>query len=197
MKPIRFSTRAMLIAFACVGVALTALARPASVTVSIASALWFGTILVAPLGIIYRNGATRAFWVGVAVFGWGQILSERMLGSAWRPIINQPVQWLHRLYFGTQPATGVQSPMFPPTPVGLVPGQAGVPGAGSAAPTLDGLFGPPGPSMMNEFQTRQGNFTEIGISFGMIVIALLGGVLAIYFYRTRERPDADRDVPGF
>jgi hypothetical protein len=196
MGGIRFSTRAMLIGFACVGVVLALLARPAAVTVSIATALWFLTILIAPLGIIFRTGATRAFWIGVAVFGWGQILSERMLGSAWRPLINQPVQFLHRLYFGSQPS-GVQTLMFPPAP--------GVPASSPFAPSSpitvpqqvdpsaipsDTLFGPTAVGAAADFQLRHGYFTEIGISLGMILVALVGGAAAIYFYRTQVPSDA-------
>jgi hypothetical protein len=190
----------MLVAFACVGVVLAMLAKPTATTVSIASALWFLMILVAPLGIIFRSGASRAFWIGVAVFGWGQILSERMFGSAWRPLINQPVQFLHRLYFGSLPA-GVQPSMFYASPVRPVPSPdhptspiyAPPPVATRGIPDQD-LFGPSttGAVAAGDFQLRQGQFTEIGISLGMILIALLGGILAVYFFRTQDRTISKR-----
>ncbi len=73
MKP-RISIAALLGAMLPIAVGMTALASP--------SAFWEGTIFAltilllfsAIIGVCYRREASRAFWVGFSVFGWGFFL---------------------------------------------------------------------------------------------------------------------------
>jgi len=70
MSGLRFSITAMLAGVAVICVGLAALNAPSP---SMASALTMATtfaLLFAILATIYRNGETRAFWLGVSLFGW-------------------------------------------------------------------------------------------------------------------------------
>ena len=73
MKP-RISIAALLEVMVPLAVGLTALANPTAwweVTIFL---LTTGLLLGSIVGVCYRRGAGRAFWVGFCVFGWGLML---------------------------------------------------------------------------------------------------------------------------
>jgi hypothetical protein len=188
----------MLIGFACVAIVLASLARPTEAAQLTARAAWYLTIFVAPLGVVYRSGAARAFWVGVAAFGWGQIVLDKATAeTGLRAILNRPIQLLHQLFFGSQPVTYSPAGAYRPPVAPYAPAQYGNPATATTTPpapiptvALDPngnpVFSVLGPG---EFETRRWQFTEIGISVAMILIAMLGGLLAVYFYRTQQRSE--------
>jgi hypothetical protein len=173
----------MLIGFACVAVVLGSLARPTEAAQLTARAAWYLTLFAAPVGIVYRSGATRAFWVGVAAFGWGQALLERATEeTGLRAILNRPIQWLHQLYFGSSPAAYSAAGPLTETPSPPRPVQSMLPG-----PNGSFVISTTGPG---QFEMRHWQFIEIGASIGMILIVLMGGLLAVYFYRTQQRAES-------
>ena len=68
----------------------------ALVSLMFASELVAGTVLLATLvilmlaslGVVYRRGSARAFWVGFAAFGWGYMVLAS--GSWWDRGVNRP-----------------------------------------------------------------------------------------------------------
>ena len=84
MKP-RFSIALLLVAMVPIAVGLTALANP--------TAFWEGTIVIVSMGLLfsaivglcYRRGAGRAFWVGFSLFGWGFFLLSSDVNLSIRP----------------------------------------------------------------------------------------------------------------
>ena len=69
MSGLRFSIAHLLAAVALIGVGLVALNAPNPVTAGLLTLATIGALLTAVLGVIYRTGEARAFWLGVVVFG--------------------------------------------------------------------------------------------------------------------------------
>jgi hypothetical protein len=70
MSGLRFSIANLLTALAVVGVGLAALNPPSRYKALAIVILTASMLLVAAMATIYRGGDSRAFWLGVALFGW-------------------------------------------------------------------------------------------------------------------------------
>jgi hypothetical protein len=70
MSGLRFSIANMLAAVAIIGVGLAALNAPSPSTALALIVATVSVLLVAILATVYGVGAARAFWLGVALFGW-------------------------------------------------------------------------------------------------------------------------------
>jgi hypothetical protein len=70
MRP-RISIAALLAGMVPIAVGLAALANPTALWEGVVFALTLLTLFTAIVGVLYRRGAGRAFWVGFALFGWG------------------------------------------------------------------------------------------------------------------------------
>lgn len=162
MRHLRFSTRAMLIAFACVAIVLAFLARPSEVTAWLATRGYYLAILAGLLGIIYRAGKARAFWIGFTIVGWGQIVLAHWIGASWPRLFDVPARGLHQLYFGAPPLTLDLGAQWQSSGPFLTPNQL---------------------VHSEEFN----KFLDITAAAGAMLLSLLGGALAVYLYRTREQ----------
>jgi hypothetical protein len=163
----RFSTRSMLVTVAAACVVLTALALPTEITAWLASRSYYLAILAAPLGIIFRRGTTRAFWIGFVLFAWGQVALEVTVLAARGGLFDAPAESLSKVFLGNPP------PQVPTTPI--------VPSLSTGAPPPI----PPPATGPEEFQIRQWQFIQIGTSVVAMIVDLCGGVLAVYLCRTR------------
>ncbi|WP_422929010.1 hypothetical protein [Singulisphaera sp. PoT] len=128
------------------------------------------------LGIAYRRGDRRVYWVGFAALGWGYLilyfipLFYRTVGSHLLApnLFAQLFELVH------------PEPTIPPTPAGG--GFQSIPVAPIAlAATAGGL----GPGMGMPFRDSTG-FIRVGVCMEALLWAYLGGWLARYF---ASRPD--------
>jgi hypothetical protein len=69
MSGLRFSIANLLAAVTVIGVGLAALNSPSDVKAGILVAATLAALLAAVLGVVYREGESRAFCLGAAVFG--------------------------------------------------------------------------------------------------------------------------------
>ena len=70
MRP-RISIAALLAGMVPIAVGLAALTNPTEFWEGMVFALTMLTLFTALVGVFYRKGADRSFWVGFALFGWG------------------------------------------------------------------------------------------------------------------------------
>ncbi len=73
----RFSLLTVLLLTAFAGIASAALIGASPLWVSITYTAAIVSLLVAILGIVYRRGARRAFWIGFLTFGCGYLFGSR------------------------------------------------------------------------------------------------------------------------
>lgn len=96
----QFSLRAMLVAIAVCSVATAALRSGDWLWARILFTLTLGLHLAAVLGVVYRTGGRRAFWIGFALFGWSyfaagylpwlRIAEYQLPHHALRPLLHYP-----------------------------------------------------------------------------------------------------------
>ena len=65
----QFSLLTLLVAMTCVGLMCVALGSPSELWTGVVFVLAVGSLLVAALSIVYRDGRARAFAVGFVIFG--------------------------------------------------------------------------------------------------------------------------------
>lgn len=73
MRP-RISIAALLAGMVPIAVGLAALANPTAFWEGMVFALTTLTLFTAVVGVIYRKGVARSFWVGFCLFGWGFLI---------------------------------------------------------------------------------------------------------------------------
>lgn len=222
MKP-RISIAQILALMIPVAVGLAALANP--------SAFWEGTIFAltmillftAIVGVIYRNGGDRAFWLGFSVFGWGFYLlcsnfsfefrASGQLGNMYSPIYwgngqeeDPPVRALIKSVIDYLPFDR----KIRPTAVGeKIQVQWGNPTTYYPSSVLE--------IKADQYKIRydsdrQGSFDEwvgiarikmkdpdqtyrIGESLFALLFAFAGAVIARFFHATRKACDSDQQSP--
>jgi len=69
MGGLRFSIANLLAAVALIGIGLVALNSAGPLTAGLLTVATVGALLTAVVGVIYRAGEARAFWLGVVLFG--------------------------------------------------------------------------------------------------------------------------------
>jgi hypothetical protein len=93
-----FSLRALLLSVAYISMLLAAFFYPGNV----ASILWrctlFGTLTLAVLASIYRTKQHRAFWFGVATFGWTFFAMDQLPLPVSRPGLSDGIEELLHTY---------------------------------------------------------------------------------------------------
>jgi hypothetical protein len=135
------------------------------------------------LGLIYRRGSRRAFWVGFELFGWSYAL------MAFGPWFNLEVQThlittraAAELYLVAHPALPISQQTQPVMDMDLY---------SYAYRSYDlGLL----------WERRRVNFIRVGHAVAAQVLAFLGGVLARRFHDSMRDHEPDRrlltDEPG-
>jgi hypothetical protein len=76
----RFSIRVALSAIACVALGLTALRYANEFWLTVLNSILVLILLFAILASFYRTGASRAGWVGAALFGWSFLIMLQVPG---------------------------------------------------------------------------------------------------------------------
>jgi hypothetical protein len=95
-RSISFSLAQLLGAIAVIAMFVAAIVNPGGIWSAFCQLFVFGILAYAVLSVIYRTGASRAFWIGFALFGWGFYLVEQLeFGDArarFAPIITRFVR---------------------------------------------------------------------------------------------------------
>lgn len=159
----RLSLRVSMACIVVLALALAALRSPSDSWVGPMFSMTPGLLLTAVLGVVYRRGTSRAFWLGFALFGWAYwLLSFGPWFDSWvapHLVLTRPVKQL--------------SYVMHPEPV---------------------FEGPIGMGTPDDFASRSSfkkrdNFWRIGKSLAVLVVALLGGFVAIVFSLEEGRRD--------
>jgi hypothetical protein len=94
LKRYHFTLKGLMIAIVMIGVGIAALVRPTKLWAIVLPFLLLTLCLTAILGLVFRRGPKRAFWVGFAVFGWTYFVLILVL--SWRfDFVNSGVSFPH------------------------------------------------------------------------------------------------------
>jgi hypothetical protein len=164
---------------------------------------------------MYREGGSRAFWVGFALFGGLHLVYPTVIGLQPTQVITTRIS--HHIYdwlyseppippgapgWGIGPSSGMSTPGGPdmyssgasgyPGSMGSSDGSTGS-GYGSAggmpgATGMGGMMGGAGGAAIRPFTgPTLDNFTSVAHTLWMLLLALCGGWLAQWLYATRRR----------
>lgn len=182
------------------------------------TALWCSAVAIAVvtvlfaavLGVVYRRGADRAFWVGFAVFGWGYLMlnygpilpiySPEPDGGGFTmtsAVSSGPIVNLYQLLHGELPQGGLRGmggmgifSVPSEEPAGekenpFVDPKEVIPGVPPAGLVVNppAATGDPAADDLVSF----GHFNIIANLLASMIFALLGGILAKWFHATQER----------
>ncbi len=199
----RFSLAGLFGAVSFIAFAVAAIRFASPLWTAITMSLTVPILLAAVLGALFRLGESRAFWTGMAVFGWGYLvvvlapgfqdsqgMTRERLGR--RLPTDYLLNYLHR-------QLQKQVPMVSPPP------GAGMGGRGMGGRDMGGRdMGGAGPGGMGGGMGMSGGGMKtvgpdlyVVLNTGHLLFAVffgfLGGVLAKWFYLSRTRPD---DIRG-
>jgi hypothetical protein len=158
-----------------VGLDLAALRSPTGLWASALFTMTSGLLVAAILGIVYRRGPRRAFWLGFALFGWTYLLVS---DGPWFSAEVQPVLLTTRLIEDLYPR------LHPP-PTNWPPPQL----------VAWNPLGSPADFPDSPWTVNHPHFRRIGHAVAAQLVAVLGGVLACLFEATRTKKGA-RDRGG-
>ncbi len=188
MGRFRFSIASLLGIVLFVAIAIAALRASNDAWDSSVLGLTLLTLLAAALLAVHRTDRRRAFWLGFAVFGWIYLFASLIPQIALRLPTTLGLAFIDSKIPGrdttippgfTYPITynpvqaGGYTPQFYTLPTSIQ-GNVWI-----WDTTTDKLV--PGPGSTTE------NFLRIGHSFLALVLAIVGGQLSRYLYRTGER----------
>ena len=172
-------------------VALIALAVPALMHASLwwAAAWLSGYLLalgIALLGIVYRDGARRAFWIGFALFGWEYVL------TVYGPVLDRHVGYrlittkaLAYAQLQIETSRGQRDA----APFGWHPTWRPASVQTALHPGYEGALSVTTESGTTPITAPQWDFfQQVGHSLLGLVFAYVGGLLSRWFYATRSRP---------
>jgi hypothetical protein len=196
MRGFRFSIAGLI---ALVGIAATGFAA-----VRVASPGWSGglfsltilALLTAVLGIIYRRGPKRVFWVGFAIFGWTHLI---LASAPWFSRYTGPQLLGSKLFTQLFPIlhpNAANAGMMGMGGMGMG-GMGGMGGGGMGGGFRQIAMGGMGMVGMGGAAPAPGtfvylqDFTQIGQSLEALIWAFLGGWAATYLSRGREPAPAE------
>lgn len=159
----RFSLKWMLAGVAAVALGTVALLYASPLTYAITLGFALLLLLSAPLGVIYRTGARRAFWVGFTVFGWCYLLALIAGAST------------SRTSFRGLPSHALQEYVYARVPMRIDSEEA-------SPPVLN--VRPVG-RLFTFTLPSEVHFRRVFHSLFIILWAVLGGLIARCFYATR------------
>jgi len=198
MRLLQFSLRSLLLATVLVALGCAALLNAWPWCASLVLSATLAFLVLAILGSIYRTGSTRAFWLGMAIVGWGYLWLARRPDDSFsdpRPRFQEEGPLVtSRLLCHAYTDVLLRVRPLPPLPPelnwgvssrGLIimgpPG--GYPGSPSAPPPGSALGGfPPG---IHDYPSLS-DFVTVGHSLWALLLGFLGGLVARWFYATRQ-----------
>jgi hypothetical protein len=217
MRRFQFSLRALLGSAVFVAVACSTLLCASETIASVVFTVTAVVLLAAVVAAVFRRGASRAFCVGFAIFGWGYLwlaswpedYSSYPETRAWHLQESRGLATTKLMSFTyhallpwvrTPPAPPPQpyGPYGTPSPDGYSPGYYdddpfGAPGGprpegpGYPGATPIPASYPPTTSPPASSYPEFSAFMRVGHSLWAWLFALFGGLLARYLYATREK----------
>jgi hypothetical protein len=200
MKGFRFSLWSMFLGIAAVAIVCAALAKPTAAWAMAFQAAALGLLTFALLAaLVYERGAARAFWIGFAVVGWGNLglhplqilevsltreISERLMDAIhpYPPSDPEPP-----LYLGLEAPIEPVDPAF--DPYSNVPEATTTTKGDPAGPV------PPQPAAYDVGEARTA-FPYLFVWIWALLLGFIGGVVAQQLYLRRERLAANRSQRG-
>ena len=197
MNRFRMTIRSAMALVLFAGVGFAALRDPSMWWVGGVLICLIGLLLTACVGAIYRTGRERAFWLGIVVFGGGYLLLAEVLS---RDATGNPVAFINRV---------LDTPAFDPrsAPAAGAKVLAEMNGEFRSASVLqidrtkgvyfvnyDGLTAISN-AWLSPAQIKlrdDGDYSAVGNKLVMILVALIGSVVAVAFYDSRERRRGER-----
>jgi hypothetical protein len=197
MNRFRVTIRSAMALVVFAGVGLAALRDASMWWVGGVLACLIGLLLTACIGAMYRTGRERAFWLGIVVFGGGYLLLARVLSS---DSTGNPVAFTN--WALDTPALDLRS----------------APAAGGKVPAeMNGEFRPARVLQMDrtkgayfvnydgwtaahnawlspaQIKLQHGDaYHSVGNLLVVILFAMIGSVVAVAFYDSRERRSGER-----
>lgn len=193
MKRLRFSLLWLLGVVALIAVACAALRSASEIWGSAAFTLTVGALFAALLGLIFRQRASRAFWGGFALLGWGYLLL--VFGPWFKDNVSHQLLTTKLLdYLHPKLQRSANAPVtysaFTPTMTTVPRTGWSQSGATWSANTGAAVVG----GNTTTFTVRAiatpvpQHFMQVGHSLWALLLASAGGLLARYFYDKRARP---------
>jgi hypothetical protein len=197
------SIRAMLVIVAFIALACVALARANHIWASLMFTASLAVISFAVLAATFRRGAKQAFWIGFALFGWGYLWMAHWPDDPSSGLNGAPRWQLQQDSNGTLATTQLLNYLYnewlptireppPPAPRGGYGGfgGGGFGGGGLGSVPAGFAFGgaggvAPPPLVVIDYPAPH-EFMHVGHSLFVIVLALVGGLIAVQLYRSRE-----------
>jgi hypothetical protein len=197
MNRFRVTIRSAMALVLLAGLGFAALRDPSMWWVGAVVGCLIGLLLTACVGAIYRTGRDRAFWLGIVVFGGGYLLLAEVLS---RDGTGNPVAFINRVL-----DTRALDPRSAPAAGAKV--LAEMNGGFRSASVLqidrtkgayfvnyDGLTAISN-AWLSPAQIKlpnDGDYSAVGNKLVMILVALIGSVVAVAFYDSRERRRGER-----
>lgn len=172
MKGFRFSLWSMFLGVAAVAIVCAALVKPTAAWAIAFQAAALGVLTFGLLAaLVYERGAARAFWIGFAVVGWGNLGLHRLQISE----VSLTREISERLKDAIHP--------YPP-PNNPSDGQAGA--AEKFIPGAPGYWRNSDPATEPVLFARDA-FSHLDVWIWPLLFGLTGGVVAQQLYLRRER----------
>lgn len=173
MKGFRFSLWSMFLGVAAVAIVCAALVKPTESWVIAFQAVALGVLTFALLAaLVYERGAARAFWIGFAVVGWGNLGLHRFQiseVSLTREISERLIDAIHP-YPPSDPEPPLEGPVSPTfDPYGDVPK--------AVTATAVGF----------DVHVARNNFQYLTFWIWPLLFGFAGGIVAQQMYARRER----------
>ena len=166
---LRFSIMGLMALVLTVAIGFAALRNPSELWASALFTLAVGLLCVAVLGVAFRHGHKRQFWMGFAVFGWAYLI----LVFASDALSPPPLLTTKLLSFADQQINPKSD-----TPIFIT----GVLNGTISANSLPSRATMPitGPNSLL--------FYQIGQALATLIVALVGGIAARIFAARADRP---------
>jgi hypothetical protein len=168
MRRSRFRIGSLLILVVLLGVGFAALKEAGDLWDSAVLSSTIGVLMISVLLAAAREGASRAFWVGFALFGWGYLVLTAIPSIEPRLPTTRALAYLDSLVPGRYSNTWETNGRF-------------------SYPKLLITDGTSAMSLVREWGGTSENFVRIGHSLFALILANLGGLLSRYLHLSGAR----------
>ncbi len=177
----QFSLRTLLVVVVFIAVGCGALVAASETWLTIVYSATFAVLFIAVLGGLFRRGRTRAFWAGFAVIGWLYLV---LVYGLWEENGRPRLATTQTLVFVWN------------TVIYKAPGSVSITGEvqTQSSPLIilqlqemekQSFYAQRGISPTTVLALPSPLFLDIGQYLWTLILAYLGGLLALYFYSTR------------
>ena len=203
---LQYSLRNLLVAVTMVAVGTAALLNANEWWASLLWGVALVMLVFAGLAALFRRESQRAFWSGYLAAGTFYLLLLMFSYGSVTPlnhdhlITTRIMVWTYSVFPASKRSQFLPPPVPPAGGVGGMPSMGSTGGAGTmpgmpSGPGMPGGMGMPGmggmgmgpPMARNPTYIEQEVFTEVGHALWILFLSWLGGTVAFWLVRTRER----------